>query len=306
MRIAIIGRTEILFESAKLLSKSGNDIVCIVTAKEAPEYKIKTSDFEKIANEWHIPFVNTPRIIETIDLLKKIKPDIGVSVNYTGIIPQSVIDIFPYGIINAHGGDLPRYRGNACQAWAIINCENKIGLCIHKMNGGEVDSGDILAREYFGININTKIGDVLKWTFERVPVLFNKSVEELKKNPEFYLEKQSTESKDILRCYPRLPEDGRIDWSKSSKDILRLINATNKPYGGAYGYFQEKKIIIWDAQIINDGEVFFAIPGQVILIGGNFIIVACGEGKLKILIVEYENQVCESNKIVKSIRKRLT
>ena len=38
-----------------------------------------------------------------------------------------------------------RYRGNACQAWAILNGE-KISLCIHKMIGGELDSGDIITR----------------------------------------------------------------------------------------------------------------------------------------------------------------
>ena len=37
---------------------------------------------------------------------------------------QSTIDLFPLGIL-IHGGDLPKYRGNACQAWAIINGEEK-------------------------------------------------------------------------------------------------------------------------------------------------------------------------------------
>ena len=58
---------------------------------------------------------------------------------------------------NAHGGDLPRYRGNACQAWAIINGENKIGLCIHKMIGGELDISDIIARDFLKIDLGTKL-----------------------------------------------------------------------------------------------------------------------------------------------------
>ena len=73
-------------------------------------------------------------------------------------IPNKIINYFNYGILNAHGGDLPRYRGNACQAWAILNGENKIGLCIHKMVGGELDSGDIISRDYLDIGENTKIG----------------------------------------------------------------------------------------------------------------------------------------------------
>ena len=44
-----------------------------------------------------------------------------------------------------------------CQA-ALINGENRIGLCIHKMIGGELDSGPIISRSYFEANINTRIG----------------------------------------------------------------------------------------------------------------------------------------------------
>lgn len=72
-----------------------------------------------------------------------------MSLNYSSIISQKVIDLFPLGILNAHGGDLPKYRGNACQAWAILNGETKIGLCIHSMIGGEVDNGNIIDRKIF-------------------------------------------------------------------------------------------------------------------------------------------------------------
>ena len=47
---------------------------------------------------------------------------------------------------NAHAGDLPRYRGNACANWAIINGEDKVGLSIHKMDAG-LDSGPIIQKK---------------------------------------------------------------------------------------------------------------------------------------------------------------
>ena len=81
------------------------------------------------------------------------------------------------GILNAHGGDLPRYRGNACQAWAILNGEEKIGLCIHKMIGGELDSGNIIAKEFLKIDINTKVTQVWGWMSTSIPKLFLKLYE---------------------------------------------------------------------------------------------------------------------------------
>lgn len=122
-------------------------------------------------------------------MLKKTKADIAISMNYTGIIPDSVTDLFPYGILNAHGGNLPRYRGNACQAWAILNGEDKIGLCVYKMVGGELDSGDIIARDYLPIDHNTKVTKIWGWMRDRVPTLMLAAVQQLSVDPSFFLER---------------------------------------------------------------------------------------------------------------------
>lgn len=305
MKIGIIGRTEILYNTAVLMRKKGFDIAFILTAKEAPEYTRTSDDFRKLADEWGIPFSHSSRIIEQIDFIQESGADIGVSLNYSGIIPQSVIDCFPLGILNAHGGDLPRYRGNACQAWAILNGESRIGLCVHKMIGGELDSGDIIAREYLNIDHNTKVTETWNWMSEKIPALFSESVDRLKQNSDFVLEKQSKNPREALRCYPRGPEDGRIDWNKKSIDVLRLINASNKPYSGAFCNFEGEKLIIWDAELADDGEIFLAVPGQVTNIGDCFIDVACGEGKLRIKSVEYNEVYGNAAELIKSIRCRL-
>src|SRR5689334_1634735 len=109
MRVAIIGRTEILYETAKRLAGAGHEIVCVLTSKEAPEYTRSADDFRALAITWSIPFANGSRITEHAAFLKSSQADIAVSVNYTGVVPQSVVDLFPLGILNAHGGDLPRY-----------------------------------------------------------------------------------------------------------------------------------------------------------------------------------------------------
>ena len=81
-------------------------------------------------------------------------------------------------------GDLPRYRGNACQAWAILNGE-KIGLCIHKMIGGEIDAGDIIERDYYRLDNETNITQVLNWILERTPNMFSNSIKKLEENENF-------------------------------------------------------------------------------------------------------------------------
>ncbi len=305
MNIALIGRSEILYEIALLLKNKGNDIVGIVTAKEAPEYICTIEDFKILANDLKIPCEYSGKINDKAQFLSSLKADIAVSVNYTRIIPQSIIDLFPLGVLNAHGGDLPRYRGNACQAWAIINGEDKIGLCIHKMIGGELDSGDIISRDYLNIDHNTKITKVWEWMKARTPILMSEAISNLESNPSYFLEQQSKDPKDTLRCYPRKPEDGRIDWSQNPLSILRLINASNKPYSGAFCIFEDEKLIVWDAEIIEDKEIFSAVHGQVLKIDDGFIEVACSNGKLRLLKLEYKGKVVQPSDIIRSIRKRL-
>ena len=305
MRIAIIGRSEVLFDSMNALVERGHEIAVIVTAKDAAEYARTADDFGMYAKNNNVPFFKTAKIKDIISEIQACGPiDIGVSVNYSGIISQSVIDIFPHGILNAHGGDLPRYRGNACQAWAILNGESRIGLCIHSMIGDALDNGDIIARDYMDINMDTKVGEVWDWMHKRVPQLFCDAVEVLEKDPDFVLEVQSKDPRDALRCYPRMPEDGKIDWSKNAEDIIRLINACNKPYAGAFCEWNGQKMIIWDAKLAPE-ENFLAVVGQVAQIGDRYVDITTGKGKIRVFSVEHDGKIAPPSDFIRSIRTRL-
>ena len=88
--------------------------------------------------------------------------------------------------------------GNACQAQAIINGEDKIGLCVHKMIGIRLDNGDIISRTYIKIERETSIGDVYKKFEKLIPKMLIDSINKLDSNPNFILEKQSTDPEEII------------------------------------------------------------------------------------------------------------
>lgn len=306
MKIAIIGRTEILYETACRLHFAGHEIVCVLTAKEAPEYTRTAADFKALAEQWSIPFAQGPRIVEHLDFLKASASDIAVSINYPGVVPQEVIDLFPLGILNAHGGDLPRYRGNACQAWAILNGEERIGLCIHRMIGGELDSGDIIARDYLPIDHTTKVTAVWQWMESRTPDLMLEALQKLGADPKYILEKKSKDPALALRCYPLRPEDARIDWNKPAVDVLRLINACNKPYAGAFCFYEKTKAIIWDAEIEEDKAKFCAVPGQILRFDETTASVACKIGSIRIKHLEINKKSIRPHQIKMTTRKRFS
>lgn len=306
MKIAIVGRTETLLNTAKLLLKNGFEIPLVITAKAAPEYNIKEEDFENFAKSIGADFICTNKINLKAEKLRKHNVDIAVSMNYTSTISEEIVGCFKMGILNAHLGDLPRYRGNATPNWAIINGESSIPMCIQYMIGGELDSGDILNKKYKEILITTKIGEIYQWANEVTPQLYLEALTNLKRDPSFIIAKQSKDIGDIIRCYPRLPEDSKIDWSKSSLEIIRLINASSKPFSGAFTTFDGDNIIIEDAEMYRDGEKYFAVPGQISEINKaqGYVTVITGDGKIKIKNLVINNEVVPATDRIKSIRIR--
>lgn len=275
--------------------KAGHELTFIISAQEAPEYKRTSADFRKLAEDSQVAFLETPNLRgpDASEFLANApETNLVASINYSSIISDDMIQKYPLGILNAHGGDLPRYRGNACQAWAIINGEKHIAMCIHRMIGGEVDTGDILARQYLDLTLETKIRDVFDWFDEVIPELYARSFRELSKNPDFFLEQQSKDPKKALRCYPRSPEDGRIDWSSSPSTIVRLVNASGEPYAGAFTYLDGRRVYVHDAGIYEDDENYCSIPGQIVEIDkdNNTIIVATPKGKVWLGGLMFENK----------------
>ena len=140
--------------------------------------------------------------------------------------------------------------------------------------------------------------------FQRVPNLFLKSIDEISNDSSFIIEKQSNDEKNISRCFPLNPSDGKINWSNSSSEILRQINAHNKPYSGAYGHINDKKVVIWDAELVDINQTFYAIPGQVVKIEKGSVQISCGKGQIKISQIEIDDNIINPDQYIQSIRTR--
>lgn len=306
MRISVLGRSEALYGVLEKIVTDGHQVTSIVSPKEAPEYSKTSDDFKKFATDMRIPFSSKANMVDLREVLVFGNPEIGVSMNFPIVISSEVIDSVPLGILNIHGGDLPRYRGNACQAWAILNGEEKVGLCVHKMEGNQLDSGDIISRDFFQMSGATSITEVHEWLVNRSPHLVAEALERLGQDPSFVLEKQTESVKAPLRTFPRRPEDGRIDWHQSSEQIVRLIKASSRPYRGAFCFLDQDEVVIWDAAVENVSGEFLAVPGQIMSVSQDSIIVACGHGAIRVTDWHLAGDQAVGVPVVKSIRQRLT
>lgn len=233
------------------------------------------------------------------------KADVCISVNLPNLLPQQVIDLFPFGILNAHAGDLPRHRGNACQNWAILNFESQIALTIHKMTS-ELDAGPYIRKSYFTVDTDTFITDVYEWLEAEVPRLFLESLDAEK------LEEPIPQRLDLksLRTFPRIPSDSKIVWSDSAKNIVALIRESSRPFHGAYCFLNGGLQIlrIFRASSCDLDYDYFAMPGTICEIQNGKPIVSTGSGLILIEDFCFDGMSQDESRaiILKSMRNRLT
>ena len=308
MKIAALGRTEYLYKSILELKKRGFEVVLIITCQEAPEYKKGVEDFRSLAKKIGADFLNTEKINnqKVKQLIKKDQPQIAISVNWRTLVSEEIIKSFPLGIINAHCGALPRYRGNAVPNWAIIRGEKEIVVTLHLMQK-ELDAGPILLKKKMFLTDQTYIGDIYKFIFDNLPDMFNQAIKGLA-GGKIKPQKQSKNPKLSLRCYPRVPKDSEINWQKSAIEISRLVRASAEPLFGAYTFLDGRKLKIWRAYPEKSNFPYLGIHGQVAerrKKEGEVAIIT-GNGFLVIEKAEIENQgKKEATDIIKSNRDRL-
>jgi len=309
MRIVALGRTGMLYESIVNLKRHGHEIVLIITSKEEGEYTCGVKDFKRLCREIGCECIVSEKINrkQILDIIRKTKPDVAISINWKTLIGEDVINAFPNGIINAHAGDLPRYRGNAVPNWAIIAGESEIVATLHQMDTG-LDSGPILLKRGFPISETTRIGDIYTFLEENIPEMFVEVIERIRNNT-IRPQKQPDNPAESLRCYPRMQRDGEIDWSLPSQEIHRLIRAVSEPFAGAYTYIDFDKLIIWKARYEKLPFHYLGVPGQVghrNLTTGEVKVIT-GEGFIVLEEVEIEGTNARKKpvEIIHTIRTRL-
>lgn len=309
MKIAILGRTRWLISTADACATAGHTIVAVATTRSESFYRCGTDDFAALAKRTGADYLGKVSLSlpEVQARLATTGADIALSINWPTIVGAEVIDLFPLGIVNAHCGDLPRYRGNACPNWAILNGDPHIGLCAHKMAPDAVDAGPILLKDYFPVSVNTYIGDIYAWLDGRIPTLLAAAIDGLARGTVTPIP-QPTDPALALRCYPRRAEDGRIDWRLNVEAVHRLVRASSRPFDGAFTCLEDgRQVKIWRASPFIHPQAFCAVPGQVMLQVEGDPVIACGEGALRLEEVEIEALQSDEAKalIGKSLRARL-
>lgn len=306
MRVAILGRTRMLLNTARGLMDAGHEIGLIWTCGSDQYHSGSPNEFEQLAAECGASFQRRlPKNEQQfIELVGELNLDLGISVNWINLMTPAMIAAFPRRIINAHAGDLPRYRGNAVPNWAILAGEPFMGLCVHEMTP-ELDAGPVYVRKKLVLDSNTYIGNIYDWLDSQAPDMFVQAVSMVEEN---ILPTPQDPSIRPLRGYPRKPEDGLIDWWMPTENIHRVIRASSHPFDGAFTFLEgREKLTIWRAQPYVYSEDFLAVPGQVCFAVDGDPVVSTADGMLRLtsLSLGEINEEQAKKLILRSLRNRL-
>ncbi len=217
------------------------------------------------------------------EALKSLQPDLMVVVAYGQILPRSVLDIPRYGAVNVHASLLPKYRGAAPVAWAILDGEKVTGVTTMLLDEG-MDTGDVLLRA------ETPIGNE-----ETCETLLNRLsslgaqllVETLEKMKAGNIRPVPQDHSKATFAPPLKKEDGRIDWKKAAEEIDRRVRAFN-PWPGAFTKLDGQLLKVYKGGVRE--KVPSGKAGTVVWVGSDFIEVETGKDSYLLKEVQLEGR----------------
>ena len=229
-------------------------------------------DFESLDGE---------NVFETI---KKLAPDLLITIAYGGLIPQKILDIPRCESINIHPSLLPLWRGASPIQSAILNGDTKTGISLIRMTP-ELDAGPIFAVTETSIDPEENTLTLSNRLANMSAILMTDNIEDIVNKNTFPNEQEHQKATYASKL---TKQDAIINWTRSASEILKKIKAFN-PWPVAHSILEQKNFRIWDAKLskqIND----ISKPGSIVKTQSNEILVATGDGMLSLISVQLEGR----------------
>ena len=226
----------------KALLDAGIQIELVVTHADDPHENVWFGSVAALCQERGIPYVQPEAsdLLEFLPQFKKIAPDYIFSFYYRYMITSDILATAGIAALNMHGSLLPKYRGRAPVNWAILHGETETGASLHIMEA-KPDAGDIVGQVAVPIDPDEDATAV----FAKVS---NAAVEVMQAALPELLQGRVPRTPNVLANGSyfggRKPEDGRIHWNQSAKQVHDLIRAVAPPYPGAFTDWQGARMVI--------------------------------------------------------------
>jgi methionyl-tRNA formyltransferase len=284
LRVVFMGTPDFAVPSLRRLL-GATQVVGVFTQPDRPAgrgRKLKPSPVKALALEAGVP-VHQPSSLkrepEAIEVLAALRPDLVVVAAYGLILPKAVLEAGPLGALNVHASILPRWRGAAPVAHAILAGDAQTGVCIMKMDEG-LDTGAVISRRAIPITENDTAGSLTEALAEMGAELLVDTLPDWAAG-----EIQAQPQDDARSTYaPRLKKsDGRLDWREPADALSRRVRAMS-PWPGAHTLGADGMLKIHAVAVVETEAR--DLPGNLGRDDEGFPLVAAGDGQLRLLQVQ--------------------
>ncbi|MHB9117111.1 MAG: methionyl-tRNA formyltransferase [Burkholderiales bacterium] len=274
MKIIFAGTPEFARTALAALLAAGHEVVLVLTQPDRPAgrgMKLTMSPVKALALA-HGLAVSQPQTLKDTAIQKELADtgaDVMVVAAYGLILPAAVLTAPVRGCLNIHASLLPRWRGAAPIQRAILAGDRETGITIMQMDAG-LDTGAMLLREAIPIAPDDTAQTLHDKLAEQGGRLIAAALERLDSlHPDPQNEAEASYAAKLSK------EEARIDWQRTSTEIERAVRAYI-PFPVAFTSLKDETLRIWRAK----EEEGSGRPGEILSIGANGIVVACGKGAL--------------------------
>jgi methionyl-tRNA formyltransferase len=282
LKIVFLGTGDIGLPALEALADSDeHELAAVFTQPDRPfgrKGELKPPAVKVFSEERGVP-VHQPEKIRKGDALETLRgyaPEVIVVVAYGQILPKSVLELPSIACINLHASILPKHRGAAPIQAAILAGDEESGMTVMHIDIG-LDSGDIILIEKFPLAPDETGGSLHERLAEAGPAALMKALQLLGAGDA----PRTRQDHDAATHIGKLDrKDGEIDWSQSAVDIERRVRAFD-PWPGTSAVFPDGVVKVFPpAEVLPEGK---GQPGEVLEAGKAGVVVACGEGALRII-----------------------
>ena len=280
LKIIYAGTPEFAAVALQALLDSPHQVCAVYTQPDRPAgrgRKLSASPVKQLAERYQIP-VFQPESLKSPEeqaRLAALDADLMVVAAYGLLLPAEVLNAPRLGCLNIHASLLPRWRGAAPIQRAIQAGDSETGITIMQMDVG-LDTGAMLHK----LATPIQAGDNAQTLHDRLASLgaqaLLETLERLQAgeiHPEAQDEDQACYAKKLSKA------EAWIDWQLPASQLVRQIAAFN-PWPVAQTRLGEQVLRIWQAEALMTNTQ--ARPGELVSTDKEGIIVACGEGQLRL------------------------
>lgn len=285
MKVVFMGTPDIGATCLKKILDDGFDVVGVYTQPDRPRgrgMKWMPSPVKQVALDAGIPVFQPESFREegAVETLRALNPDVCAVVAYGRILPQTVLDVPKLGCINIHASLLPKYRGSAPYQWAVLDGQKETGVSAMFLVK-EMDAGDVIDVGKTPIGENETAGELLDRLALLGAELLSKTLgrfaagEEIPRFPQDASKVSFAPMLDKTMC--------PIDWSMTAQQVHNHVRGLH-PWPVATMELGGKTFKVHETRVVQG----HGIPGTVLELNKNGLVIACGEGAVEIRSIQAE------------------